>query len=253
MPLCGNIFYFETKNGKYGKTPVVLLHGAGRSHLDWPLNIRRLGERKVYAPDLPGHGKSAGIGEQSIANYARIVLDWMIDIHVNRVVLIGHSIGGAIALHMALQYTEYVAGLVLISSGARLPVNPELLSRLASPASFPSAVNLITKWSFSPHANKGMLDQFKQGLSKTRPSVVQGDYEACHNFDASESLSGVAVPVCLICGALDKMTPLRYSEYLAENIQGAEMSVVPRAGHMLMLEQPERLQKTIEDFIERMN
>ena len=75
MPTAGDIYYFASKQGAATKPAVVLIHGAGGDHLHWPHNIRRLGEYRVFAPDLPGHGKSRGIGAQSIREYAKTIMD----------------------------------------------------------------------------------------------------------------------------------------------------------------------------------
>ena len=251
MPLSDQIYYFETKNGKAGAMPVILVHGAGGSLLHWPLSIRRPGTRKVYALDLPGHGRSGGLGEQSVRNYAGIVQDWMIEIHVSRAVIIGHAMGCAIALSMALHHPDYVAGIILLGAGAKFLVDPGLLSQISSPAGFPNAVNLITKRSFSPGTGPRITEQVREQLLQTRPSVLHGDYLACRLFDISEPFPPITHPTSIICGELDDITPVRYSEFLAENIPGAELTIVPGAGHMVMLEQPDLVAQTIEDFIER--
>ena len=65
MPTAGKLFYFASKQGAAAKPAVVLIHGAGGDHLHWPYNLRRLNNHRVFAPDLPGHGKSSGLGKQS--------------------------------------------------------------------------------------------------------------------------------------------------------------------------------------------
>ena len=75
MPIAADLYYHAYQEGE--KLPVVLIHGAGGTHLFWPSEIRRLLGFRVFALDLPGHGKSSGRGLQSIAAYATSVLDWM--------------------------------------------------------------------------------------------------------------------------------------------------------------------------------
>ena len=152
MPTAGNIYYFASKQGVVSKPAVVLIHGAGGDHLHWPHNVRRLGKYQVLAPDLPGHGKSQGIGEQNISHYANAITDWMHDIALPKAVIVGHSMGGAIAQTIALENPEVVQGLVLVGTGAKLPVNPGLLESLSIPASFPKAMELILRWLFSKNA-----------------------------------------------------------------------------------------------------
>ena len=73
---------------------------------------------------------------------------------------------------------------------------------------------------------------------------------ACDAFDATEGLSRVTVPTLILCGAEDRMTPPKLSEYLQANIPGATLEIVPRAGHMLMLEQPEYVAGLLERFLD---
>ena len=122
MPAVENLYYFENKEEGNGKACIVLLHGAGGTHLHWPHNIRRLGEYRILAPDLPGHGKSGGLGEQTIEGYADVIANWLDEIGVYKAVFIGHSMGGAISLMMALRHQERVAGLGLVGTGGSLPV-----------------------------------------------------------------------------------------------------------------------------------
>ena len=77
MPTAGEMYYFTSKSNG-GKEPIlVLIHGAGGNYLHWPHNLRRLNYHKVYAPDLPGHGKSRGLGQQSVHSYAESIAAWM--------------------------------------------------------------------------------------------------------------------------------------------------------------------------------
>ena len=146
MPTAGDLYYFSSNQGAKTKPAVVLIHGAGGDHLHWPHNIRRLKDYRIFAPDLPGHGKSGGIGLQSVNEYAKAVCDWLTEIGVGRAVFVGHSMGGAIAQTIALEYKDSVRGVVLVATGARLPVNESLLTKMANPNSVPGAIDLIVKW-----------------------------------------------------------------------------------------------------------
>ena len=97
--------------------PSYLIHGAGGHHLYWPPQIRRLTGYRVYALDLPGHGRSGGSGQQTIDSYTTAVKDWLIEVNLHSAVFVGHSMGSAIALSLALNYPDHVLGLVLIGGG----------------------------------------------------------------------------------------------------------------------------------------
>ena len=79
---------------------------------------------------------------------------------------------------------------------------------------------------------------------------MQGDFRACDAYDLADQLDQVQTPTLILVGEQDKMTPLRFSEELAEGISGAQLKVIPRAGHMVVLEQPERVTEWIRSFLE---
>ena len=250
MPTAGNMYYFASKQGVASKPAVVLIHGAAGDHLHWPHNVRRLGKYRVFAPDLPGHGKSEGIGLQIISHYAKAVTDWMLDIALPRAIFVGHSMGGSIAQTIALEYPEVVQGLVLVGTGAKLPVNPDLLEGLSIPATFQKTMELILRWSFSKNVNKKLITQVRKRMVDIRPTVIYGDYLACSNFNVEERIKEVSVPIRVICGTEDKMTPLKMSEYLVDNLPNASLSPVEGAGHMVMLEKAAEVSKEIHTFLE---
>jgi pimeloyl-ACP methyl ester carboxylesterase len=97
------------------RPPLVLVHGAGGTHLHWPPQLRRLRDTDVYGLDLPGHGHSRGQGQDSIAAYRELILAWAEALSLRRFVLVGHSMGGAIGQEFALHYADRLAGLVLVS------------------------------------------------------------------------------------------------------------------------------------------
>jgi len=249
MPTAGDLFYFASKQGVATRPAVVLIHGAGGDHLNWPYNIRRMGDYRVFAPDLPGHGKSGGIGEQTIGGYAKIIADWLIDIGIARAVFVGHSMGGAIAQTLALDHPDLVRGIVLVGTGSKLPVNPDLLEKLSVPAAFPKAVELIVKWSFTKEADEKLRQQAQETMMKTRPTVVYGDFLACSKFDVTERLKDIKKPTLVICGGVDVMTPFAISEGLRDQIPGATLVTVEGAGHMVMAEKSDEVAAAIRKFL----
>src|SRR5262245_15672292 len=113
-------------------SPLMLVHGAGSSSVVWIDVLRRIAPgRRPIAPDLPGHGQSdPWHDEPSIEGYRDAVGTVCANLGVRRAVLVGHSMGGAVALACALAWPERVAGLVLVNSAARLDVSDELLALL---------------------------------------------------------------------------------------------------------------------------
>ena len=251
MPYQADLYYQAYHPNDQARKTVVLIHGAGGDHLSWPSQIRRLSGYCVYTPDLPGHGKSRGHGLQRISAYGELINNWLNELEFPAIFLGGHSMGGAIALWTAIHHPDRVKGLILIGSGARLPVNLSLIEELASPQGFPTAVDNICRWSFSPKTDSRLIDEVRKQMLKNRPTVMGGDFRACDAYDLSKQLDQVKAPTLILVGEEDKMTPLRFAEGLRKGIQDAELQIVPGAGHMVPLEQPGKTADLIREFLEK--
>jgi pimeloyl-ACP methyl ester carboxylesterase len=250
MPVSGNLYYSFYHGNGTEKPPLVLIHGAGGMHLYWPAEIRRLPGYCVYAIDLPGHGKSEGCdGQQTIEDYSRHIIRWLDAIHLRRAVLIGHSMGGAIAMDLAIRYPKYVLALGLIGTGARLRVHPDVLNYIADLTTFYKATNLLVSFSFGPNAPARLVELALKRIEATRQSVLYGDLLACNCFDVMDSLGAIGQNAMVICGADDQMTPVRYAQYLVKSIPNAQLSVIPNAGHMVLLEQPSLVADRLLSFL----
>ena len=251
MPSANGLYYFLHEADDPAAPPILLIHGAGGSHLYWPPHIRRLNGFKVIAIDLPGHGKSAGIGRQSIEDYVEAVIDFMDELDIPSAVIVGHSMGSAIALQMTLDAPDRVQGLVMVSGGSRLRVNPSIMENAADPATFPLAVKTINEWSFGSDTDARLRELAISRMEKeTRPTVLHGDFVACNDFNAEERLNEVKKPTLFICGTNDKMTPLKYSQALHETIKKSTLVEIEGAGHMVMIERSQEVAQALEDFMQ---
>ncbi|MBN1146287.1 MAG: alpha/beta hydrolase [Anaerolineales bacterium] len=252
MPVATDLYYHAYEGSEEGRRPpVVLIHGAGGTHLYWPSELRRLPGYRVFALDLPGHGKSGGCGQQSTQAYANVVLDWMAALGMHRAVFVGHSMGSAIALSLALDHAEHVLGLGLVAAGARLRVAPQLLESTASPTTFHGAIQSIIARSFGPQAPERLVELAAQRMAETRPSVLHADFLVCDAFDEMQRVAQIQQPALIVCGEDDRMTPLRYAQFLADSLPNATLETVPGAGHMVMLEQPQAVTAALSAFLEQ--
>ncbi|MCF6278562.1 MAG: alpha/beta fold hydrolase [Anaerolineales bacterium] len=252
MPTAAGLYYFSYEEDQSEHTPILLIHGAGGTHLHWPPEIRRLPDQTVLAPDLPGHGKSEGVGRQTIREYAQTVIEFMDATELASAILVGHSMGSAIALTLAVNAPDRVSALGLIGSGGRLRVSPAILENASNEATFPLAVKTINDWAFGPEANPRLRELASQRMGETRQTVLYGDFLACDNFDLREDLSRISAPSLIIYGTEDKMTPPRYSDFLHKNIPNAELVAIAGAGHMVMLEEPLQVADALAAFIQKL-
>jgi pimeloyl-ACP methyl ester carboxylesterase len=243
------IAYQAHGDGEGDGFPVVLLHGAAGTHLSWPVQVRYLPGCRVYALDLPGHGKSGGEPCRSIEDYARRLVIWMEGLDLSGVTLVGHSMGSAIAMQVALAQPHWVAALVLAGAAPRLKVNPALIELAATPETYLMAMERIVAWSFSRGAPQRLMELALKRMGETPQAVLLADLLACDAFDIEGRLDEIQAPALVVCGAEDRMTPLRGAQALAQGLRQGQMEVVADAGHMLMLEQPLAFAAILEAFI----
>jgi pimeloyl-ACP methyl ester carboxylesterase len=249
MPAAARLHYFTSGSHSYDRAPVLLIHGAGGHHLYWPPQVRRISDQRIFAMDLPGHGRSDGIGRDRIEDYFDDVLAFMGAIGLNSAVWIGHSMGGAIALHAALYQPRRVLGLGLVGTGGRLRVDPTLMRHASREATFPALLKLIGERSFAGAADQRLKELAMQRMAEMRSTVLHGDLVACDAFDQTPRLAEILVPTIVICGADDRITPPGASELLHSRIPGSELLVIPDAGHMVMLERPEETANALGHFL----
>ncbi|MET0151497.1 MAG: alpha/beta hydrolase [Candidatus Binatia bacterium] len=240
-----SVYYAESGAG--GPT-LVLVHGSGGDHTTWKPQLEGLASAaRIVALDLPGHGASSDEGCDTIEAYATVVRQFLTALGRGAVVLGGHSLGGAIAQTLALDAPELLHGLVLVGTGARLKVFPELFEILAR--DYAEAVAFMTEhaWSYSSPADLKELG--RKTVSATRPSVTRGDFTACNRFDVIGRLGEIRHPTLVVVGEDDRLTPPKYAEFLARMIAGAELERIPRAGHYVSLEQPAEVNQAIRSFL----
>jgi len=226
---------------------VIFLHGAGLDHSVWALLARAFAHRgfAVLAPDLPGHGRSAGPPLSSIAAMA----DWTAALieaaGVRAARLVGHSMGSLVALETGARHPEKVTGLGLIAIAAPMRVSDDLLN--AAKANDHAAVDMISLWGHGYRATLGgcdvpglwMLGGGERLLERAHPGVIFADLAACNHYhDGLAAAAKISVPSVVILGSRDLMTPAKGGRALAAAIKTCRLTVLDGAGHMLMSERP---------------
>jgi pimeloyl-ACP methyl ester carboxylesterase len=231
----GNIFYTHKTIG--GFPPLILIHGAVSNHLGWPGELRLLPPLQVITLDLLGHGKSDPIGCSHVADYAHSVLALLDKLEITQGIMVGHSMGGAIAQTLAVQAPERVAGLVLIGTGSQLPVTSKILDEIHS--DFAKVAERITRWEWAEGVDKNLRELSKQHILAISPDVAYGDFMACSQFHlADETLRQIQIPALIIGSNTDKMMAWSASENLAAHLPHATLIQLEGAGHMMHLERP---------------
>jgi len=235
---------------------VVLLHGAGFDHTTWALHSRWFAHHGfgLLAPDLPGHGRSGGKPLATIAEMADWVAALLKAAGAAKAKLIGHSMGSLIALETVARHPEKVSGLSLIGTAATMTVGPDLLK--AAEANDHAAIDMVSIWGLGFQAELGgslapglwMHSGAQRVLEQCRPGVLFNDLNACNAYQgALAAAAKVAVPVTLILGERDMMTPARAGKVLAAALPNARTVVLPGAGHMMMTERPDELLAALQN------
>ena len=250
MPVSSRLNYSASQADNYLRPPIILIHGAGGHHLYWPPQVRRLHGQRVFALDLPGHGDSSGIAHSRVEDYTDAVVAFMRELRLNSAVLVGHSLGGAIAIDAALRHSRQVLGLGLVGTGARLGVDAALLRSASQDDTFHTTISLLGKRSFGAGAPPRLKELALKRMSEMRSAVLFDDLTACNEFDRMDQLGQINVRTIILCGAEDQMTPVAYSRYLNERIAGSTFQVFPDAGHMLMLERPAEVADVLGQFLD---
>lgn len=230
---------------------VVCVHGAGSSSVIFMDMVRRLSPlRRVVAPDLPGHGQSDPWhppAEVSIDMYRDAVRAVLAELQLERVVLLGHSMGALVALAVAAAWPERVAGLVLVNAGAHIDVAPEVFARLKS--DFGRFGKWFSRLVWSPATSIDTIERWGTLALTADQVTTEADFAAVARYDATPLLPKIQAPTLVLAGADDLSTPPERGRALAAGIAGARAIVVPEAGHMLAQEQPEPFYAALETFL----
>jgi pimeloyl-ACP methyl ester carboxylesterase len=166
------------------------------------------------------------------------------------VVLVGHSLGGAIILMYALKYPQHLNGLVLIGTGAKLRVRPDFISELERAQEDESLWCKGLEESYrlvNPEARAGVM---KRRIT-VGPRIQLNDMLCCNRFDIMDRVGDIKLPALVLCGTEDEQAPVKFAHYLATNIEGAEEVVIDGATHQVALEKPSEVNEAIERFITR--
>jgi pimeloyl-ACP methyl ester carboxylesterase len=242
--------YESFDRGGSGET-VLFVHGSGGSRRLWKSQARLADEFPVVALDLSGHGGAAdtdaSAGFESLSAYADDVL--AVAEAVDASVLVGNSLGGAVALHVLLERDAEFDGVVLTGTGAKLGVLDDLRDWLAE--DFERAIEFLHGSDRLFHDPEPRLVELStESMRACGRAVTERDFLTCHEFDVRGELGGLDVPTLCIVGEHDQLTPPHYHDYLADAMDG-RVAVVEDAAHLTMLEQPDAFNIAVDRFVAR--
>lgn len=230
---------------------LVFIHGSGGDHTNWMRQYLPLQQEfNIVALDLPGHGRSEGPGEREVAAYGEWVKKTLAGLGVRQPVLVGHSLGAAICLNLAIRYADAAAAVVPVGGGLKMPVNPLILEGLKQDPA--AVIALAAKFSIAKQNRETFSALLTESLSRVDPDILHGDFSACNALDITAAVEKIRIPALVICGSEDKMTPPALSQAIHDRIPGAKLTLIDRAGHFVMLENPEAFNSALRDFVNRL-
>ena len=219
----------------------------------WVNQLSSPGAVRMIAVDLPGHGESDPLAGVSVEEYAAVVAEFLIALEGGPVVVIGHSLGGAIAIALAARHPALVRGLVLIASCVKLPlvdsVGERLVAYLPGPLRRLVFFSMAKKVLFAPQAPAEAIEVAMRDLRACRPETIMSDVRAARAMDLTEPAAALDVPTLVLAGARDRLTTPALAAGLSALIRGSRLRLADGAGHMLPMEAPEWVNREIATFV----
>ena len=232
------------------KSTIVFVHGAGGSSDFWRTQVEALAERvNTVAVDLPGHGQSDGNGHDKIEDYSQAVVDFISAVKPPRPIPCGISLGGAIVQQLLLDSPDFFEAAILISTGAKLKVVPEIFDTIKKDIN--SYVNMMANFVASKSTDPDRVKPFKEDSARCKPDVLIKDFRACDRFDVMERVGAISSPVLVVSAEDDQVTPPKYSDFLETSIAKASRTHIMEAGHIVPMEKPEKVNSAIIEFLDR--
>lgn len=259
---------------KTGSGPaLLLLHGLGCDHTTWDPVIRQLAKKyTVIAPDLLGHGQSdKPRADYSVGGYANGMRDLLTVLGVDKVTVVGHSLGGGVAMQFGYQFPERTERIILVAPGGLGPEVTPLIRAVSLPG-FNQVMGLLTLPGVRHLGKAGLHALARTGLTATHDlDEVAEIYESFHDPRARKAISHVvravvdtrgqlvtmvdrayltqAMPMLVVWGEQDMVIPVKHARTAATVAPGAMVEVLGNSGHFPHKDHPERFVKIVNDFI----
>ncbi|HMN12924.1 MAG TPA: alpha/beta hydrolase [Bellilinea sp.] len=249
MPFFKTFYYLLSQKGSGRSLPVILLHGEGMNCHYWPKEIRCLSGFDTYALDLPGHGGDNGTALQSVEKIADVVFDFMLGMNLLNAAVIGHSLGGAVALTLALWHPLQVAGAGMIGGATSFSLPSALLDYMASPATFYAGQQLYLDKLTCAFTKRETRTFAVSLLQQTRPTAFHADLMAMDTFDIAAELNDLHCPVYVVSGKEDHLVSPVNSRTAAADLPIARLELLDRCGHLLPLERPDALMEGLHGYL----
>jgi pimeloyl-ACP methyl ester carboxylesterase len=232
---------------------VLLIHAAGSNAHAWHYQYEGLGEKhSPVALDLPGHGRSGGVEAlPSVSDYADFVIAFADALKIDSAVIVGRSMGGAVAMDLASRYPNRVQGLVLIATAAKFNIPAEMVETWRA-VTMGRTGQPFNNLGYSPKTIADKPELIREGWGeqiRTDPRTRWGDIVACTKVDLRETIGKITAPTLIIAGKDDQTTPPSDAELIKSRIRNSRLEVIADAAHNVTTERPDEVNAAISKFL----
>jgi len=254
----GKVSYFDEGQG----TPIVFIHGFPFTKAMWAKQVETLKDKyRCIAYDVRGHGDTTGtLHEFSISQFADDLIDFMDVLKIDKVILCGLSMGGYIALHAARKAPDRFLALALCDTQCKADTEEARDKRMRTIAFIQQ--NGLSKYAdesvkslFAPaslETKKPEVDFIRNTiLNSSADNICRTLIALANRKDTCSVLSSLKIPVLILVGTEDKVTPLAAAQFMHEQLPSSELQTIAAAGHISNLENPEEFMLQLESFLER--
>lgn len=258
--LSDQIKLYVSQEGNPLSTPVVLLHGLGANADSWLLQVPVLVQAgyRTISPDFRGFGRSSPAPIPDLWDLTRDTVGVLNHLDIKSAHMIGISMGGTVAIRLALDYPDKVRKLVLINTFARLwPISPRtlvfFLYRLIVFRVFGlnAQARSVAKNMFPDPTQAVLRESLYAQIVQSNPQVYRHLMRELIRFDVHNRLNEIRQPTLVLTGAQDRTVSTVIQRYLADNIPGAIQKIIPGAGHGATGQMPELVNEALLDFLGR--
>ena len=268
--VAGKFVQIDSKKIRYidagSGIPLVFIHGFGASIFSWRKNLGPIAKHhRVYAPDLPGFGYSDKPldADYSIDAFADFVIHFMDGLQIKKAILVGHSLGGGIALLTSLKFPSRVRALVLLDAEA-YPITPPLMLRVAKLPVIRSiihraigewVVRLSLKRSYYDHGliTDRLVDEYYRPFLTENGKIVAIKVLQAMDFEKLKELPRryrrIRKKTLIIWGKEDRISRIHLAYKLKKDLPFASLKIIPRSGHLVQDEKPDIVNRAILNFV----
>ena len=259
--IAAGIEYAEQGQGPHPEEAVICLHGIGGGIESFRAQLDGLSGQRVIAWNMPGYGHSTPpMAGHSFAGLSDALAEFIVALGLRRAHIVGHSIGGMVALEHALRRPDQVASLVIIGStpafgGRDETFKTEFLKARTAPLEAGLTMEEMARDAApalcGPDADPAVLAAVAAPMAAVSVATWQSILACLVTFNRRDDLDRVAAPACLIAGGFDRNAPPQTMEKFAARLPDARFHLIDNAGHMINQEAPDAVNSIIQDHLKR--